>query len=1468
MFPNLWLLNHAIRSGELLDCDLITHKKVFNIICEIHEFEPEIIYPVLPLLTPNLSVTSSETRRETTILFGSLLSSQRSKLADEMPDLWKQFKSRFSDVDRDIRIACVKKAEDLLVFHPEYAGQVTELVMARCRDFDESVRLETVRMVRSLAKRKFSVVSEKLLACVAERTRDRKADVRQETVKSLSSLFRTIYLDERLAESERASVLVVFDAVVSLYCQPLQQDRILIEKMFTQYLIPYKAPVSTRMQVLIDTYVCVGAYGAKAYDEIFAKQSRIRRLCRSLLELIEADDAEENKAKIDSRIQALAECSPEPAKAAHSFKLFAQFVSNDSRSAQLLNYVLGDSYNCEKIEGCLTELLSRMRGRDEISKEDLSNVQNVLERGAPLQIDAEAICDLVQKVYGMMQKAFLFGDSGTLKNVPRLNSLLRAMAEHYPRCFRGETVMKLFAKLLDFEDMPTVENTLKVIKLTSPRLASDSDPEEARAHARLVEICNSIGREGNPHAAKYAVRCIVALLDEVEGRMHIDQIVEDSVEHLDLDDRLCATAFRALGSAVEAYPEAYKTRFGSLIMEKVVKIALSQDIDEDLSVEGDSVEEDDLDAEAKKALYDRERSKHNVGDKCVAKLMGLKFMCVYLVSQAAHIDKSIEELASRTLKMLTTVVKSAGDVFERPIGEMEKAQLRAMAGCCVLKLASCRDYAKLVTVDEFIALSSLVHDDVVFVRWRFISRLLKHLDSLRLSIEYMGLLSLVALVNDKEFRAKIRLIIEKNIAFRRKFLSKAETQAYAPYHQPEYCIAYAVYILSKYSGFGAYTDEAALSTLRGCLWYLLELFQSTKDPKNLEFIRIMFQDIKSCGDATMQENAEDAEEQNKKMWALCDLGILLLSYRIKLNFGGATEKRPVLSKRFFIHQPTKRSVQIYVPESLIEEEKRGMKQSRMHGESTMATTMKSHDKSTARSSKGTAKKTKAAKRSGELDGIEISERALSDVEGGSFDIAEDTHHSSKPSSAARSTKRRSGDVATPALALFVGTSEHRESTAKKAVRKGTTTREAVSEQAKRPLGRSNGLVSTIEDEKAQLFKKPATFMSSTPIAVEPTKDRKRAQTRSKMGALLEEEEEEEPEPSSQAKRRRIDAKASKLDQSAGDATLRARRGAKHFSPELPSPKKASARKEPELKSNPRKTAESTSTRPVGRPRSPVKPISSQKDTATSSPRKGKPSSPRKKAIASPKQTTSRTKATVRAGRAQKEIDQSADVFASLESGTTGSTLKTQETEKSSSSRRRRKESGNEPESSMVVRRSSKNTREEISKETSVGTKAATDKKRRKDADVSEDSFGLEKESEPEQFAEVTGTRRAGRGRQKPVTRPSMTVSSPEVKSDASGVSGRGRKKSASASPSKAASRTGIRSKKAKSGGNDEKLNKKSWSRSPKAARAPSTSQKGSRSPVKARSAVGKPGKTQERKGPTKAAAKRQIGASKNRQRRA
>lgn len=59
-------------------------------------------------------------------------------------------------------------------------------------------------------------------------------------------------------------------------------------------------------------------------------------------------------------------------------------------------------------------------------------------------------------------------------------------------------------------------------------MEEDSDEEEKRAHSALLEMCNSIAREGNPRAAKLAVRCIVAMLNESDGHINVDEIVEVS----------------------------------------------------------------------------------------------------------------------------------------------------------------------------------------------------------------------------------------------------------------------------------------------------------------------------------------------------------------------------------------------------------------------------------------------------------------------------------------------------------------------------------------------------------------------------------------------------------------------------------------------------------------------------------------------------------------------------------------------------------------------------------------------------------------------------------------------------------------------------------------------------------------------------------------------------------------------------
>ncbi|MFH4977403.1 hypothetical protein AB6A40_004112 [Gnathostoma spinigerum] len=201
---------------------------------------------------------------------------------------------------------------------------------------------------------------------------------------------------------------------------------------------------------------------------------------------------------------------------------------------------------------------------------------------------------------------------------------------------------------------------------------------------------------------------------------------------------------------------------------------------------------------------------------------------------------------------------------------------------------------------------------------------MKGLRNCFLPIEYMGLLALIAMhKDDVEFQRKMRYLLDKEFTQRRRLLLTPEATAKAAYLLPEYCIPYAVYILSKQPMLSSHNDVATLMTFKECLWFLLEIFHSRKEIRGCEFICSMLQVMKNSRDATMEECApKERDEQNKKMWALCDLGILLLSYRMVIAARGQ-QQRVNLSKRFILRsQSNKPNVQIYLPEVIIEQEKK------------------------------------------------------------------------------------------------------------------------------------------------------------------------------------------------------------------------------------------------------------------------------------------------------------------------------------------------------------------------------------------------------------------------------------------------------------------------------------------------------------------------------------------------------------------
>ncbi|VDK72266.1 unnamed protein product [Onchocerca ochengi] len=895
------LLKRGLETGILDECELISQKKLYDLICELHKFVPEMISTVLPILVNQMQSEDIAVRRGAIRLFGNLFGDQNSRLAEDEPEVWNEYMKRFTDVNEEIRRICIRNAEDILIFHPELRGQVTDAVILRCQDMDENVRLEVLAMIQGLAKRKFEALSERLLIHVR---------IRHAAIRGLSSLHRVIFSNDELTNLERSSISSIFSAIMNHYYQPLLEDRLLTEKIFVSNLIPYKLNESKRMEILINIFLNTNNYGAKALEQILMKQSFQRRLLRNLVKLIEQSVESQKGKTIDDVVRGIVECNPEPAKFSLIFRQFMTHLTNDEQILSSLKYITGKEYTCQKVETAVLEILKRLRDH-KVSVECMDAMRCLFECCSPLQFDGTAVPVLVDMVITSIKNSI---DGNQFNRCYKLIKLLKIVADAYPHCFVNAPTLEGLVKLIELESFSEIESLLSLVITISTELKQHELLAKDMV-AKYVKHCERISLDGTPRAAKYAVRCISKLLKTEQAQAKLENIFQNSLLHVSTSDPQCCTALKALSCCVEVDAVQFCIELFEILKTKIMDLLLDRSSSETTF--------DQQNCTMNNAQNHNEQfSDGAICDENYVEIKKhcLKFVANFLVAVAQFSECDVEPLAKNLLKLYSTLLETKGDIFEKPCSRTHMAEFRILAGNSMLKLATKPRYAKFVTADNLVTLSALGYDEEIEIRHRFFGKLNKYLMALQLHVEYMGLFALVTLHENTEFQNKIRVLVDANITKRRKYLERLEMKEFAPYYQPEYCLAYAIYVLAKLPSFESIKCESELRRLTESIWFLLEIFSARKEPSSLEFIYNIFKTVKNSTDSKLQDCAkEELQQKNEKIWALCDIGILLMSYRVK-NLMKDVESKPLLSKRFFLNMG-KANTKVYVPVSFIKEMK-------------------------------------------------------------------------------------------------------------------------------------------------------------------------------------------------------------------------------------------------------------------------------------------------------------------------------------------------------------------------------------------------------------------------------------------------------------------------------------------------------------------------------------------------------------------
>lgn len=883
--------NNALMLGKSSESEV--SDRLYDLIYELNQISPNVLLSVLPQLEFKLKSNVESERKKVTKLLAKMFSDPGSSLADQNRALWNCFLGRFNDISILVRQCCVSHSQFLLQHHPELFKDIVEQLKVRQHDPEETVRMEVVNVILTLAKNDFSVCTEELLSFIKERTLDKKFQIRQAALLGLGQLYKRFALVEEYNKANVDKITWVKDKVFHAYYQSNNEDRLLVERVFNTCLVQYNAEVSERMKRLYLLYATIDDHAVRAFHEMLKNKNLVKIMMSQLVEAVEVNLEGEKTIPLNRRLAAIAKTLPETNKANDHMKKFAMLLKDDKRMRQFVKTLVGPDCNSQKAQELVKEILKKLGGPGPGQHNLFYNsIKSLMERIAPVMFDAAAIEMLVKHVDETVRGLGIITDgidSAAEKGV----RLLVALSSVYPHYFKTEETFELLLSFLKHDDEAVADLTIQIFISVGKSLQS----EHPNIYTVLLPILQRSAKLGNPKQSKHAIKCISIVCQKKETILN--QVFEYVKKSLTPESANFITSIVALGHIAKMCPTEFAADVKAIVSKTIVKDLLMMD----RTTGPDTTE----------SWY----SEHHVTEETMAKLQAMKMLVRWLEGLQSNANNS----GTSTLRLLYTVIIHEGDLMEKGmINKPELARLRLQAGCCMLKLAEYKCYGDLITREQFQALALLMNDSCYHVRLNFALKLNKGLMMLRLPLEYMCIFSLAANDPLKERRAQIKTFLHANISKRRDYIKQNPSIGARLFHfMPEYSIPYAIHLLAHDPDLQSHEHLEILKNIKECLLFIIEPLISKSEDCNYSFFRKMLENIKQCKDA----QDPDDEASNKKLYAVCDMALgLLVSKATNITLKDSNVE-PVLPSKCFVKQAKGyMNTKIYVPKELVEGHKR------------------------------------------------------------------------------------------------------------------------------------------------------------------------------------------------------------------------------------------------------------------------------------------------------------------------------------------------------------------------------------------------------------------------------------------------------------------------------------------------------------------------------------------------------------------
>uniref|UniRef100_A0A8C3CTS2 PDS5 cohesin associated factor B n=1 Tax=Cairina moschata TaxID=8855 RepID=A0A8C3CTS2_CAIMO len=856
-------------SQELLDTVLVNlvpahknlNKQAYDLAKALLKRTAQAIEPYITnVIVFIFQSNDNEERLQVVKLLAKMFGAKDSELASQNKPLWQCYLGRFNDIHVPIRLECVKFASHCLMNHPDLAKDLTEYLKVRSHDPEEAIRHDVIVSIVTAAKKDLLLVNDHLLNFVRERTLDKRWRVRKEAMMGLAQIYKKYSLQSEAGKEAAKQISWIKDKLLHIYYQNSIDDRLLVERIFAQYMVPHNLETNERMKCLYYLYATLDSNAVNEKEKNLLHNSELLVLNKAFLK-----DANCYFGNL-----------PDPGKAQDFMKKFTQVLEDDEKIRSQLEMLVSPTCSCKQAEGCVREITKKLGNPKQPTNPFLEMIKFLLERIAPVHIDTESISALIKQVNKSIDGTADDEDEGvpTDQAIRAGLELLKVLSFTHPISFHSAETFESLLACLKMDDEKVAEAALQIFKNTGGKI------EEDFPHIRsaLLPVLHHKAKKGPPRQAKYAIHCIHAIFSSKETQFA--QIFEPLHKSLDPSNfEHLITPLVTIGHIAMLAPDQFAAPLKSLVATFIVKDLLMND-----RIPGKKT--------TKLWVPDEE-----VSPETLVKIQAIKMMVRWLLGMKNNHSKS----GTSTLRLLTTILHSDGDLTEQgKISKPDMSRLRLAAGSAIVKLAQEPCYHEIITLEQYQLCALAINDECYQVRQIFAQKLHKGLSRLRLPLEYMAICALCAKDPVKERRAHARQCLVKNINVRREYLKQhAAVSEKLLSLLPEYVVPYTIHLLAHDPDYVKVQDIEQLKDIKECLWFILEILMAKNENNSHAFIRKMVENIKQTKDA---QGPDDAK-MNEKLYTVCDVAMNIIMSK-STTYSLESPKDPVLPARYFT-QPDK-----------------------------------------------------------------------------------------------------------------------------------------------------------------------------------------------------------------------------------------------------------------------------------------------------------------------------------------------------------------------------------------------------------------------------------------------------------------------------------------------------------------------------------------------------------------------------------